>query len=97
VFTLDVPREPENWPDVVARPVPVFDQSMVPLDAPLSRLAQAVLMGFMELIKQLGQTVPMIEDPAKLKGGEALELVHEVIGHLFPGLQRSPSDSRHAA
>ena len=69
VFTVDVPREPENWPDVVARPVPVFDQSVVPLDAPLSPLAQAVAMGFLKLVKQLGQTVPEIEDPAKLKGG----------------------------
>jgi phospholipase C len=89
VFTLDVPREPENWPDVVARPVPVLDQSMVPLDAPLSRLAQAVIMGFMALVKQLGQTVPEIEDPTKLKGGEAIELVHETCSHLFPGLRRS--------
>ena len=97
VFTLDVPREPENWPDVVARPVPVFDQPVVPLDAPLSPLAQAMTMGFLELVKQLGQTVPEIEDPAKLKGGEAIELVHEAIGHLFPGLQRSSRDSRHAA
>jgi phospholipase C len=88
VFTLDVPRQPENWPDVVARPVPAFDQSVLPLDAPLSPLAQAVTMGFLELVKQLGQTVPKI-DPAKLKGGEAIKLVHETLGHLFPGLQRS--------
>jgi hypothetical protein len=46
---------------------------------------QAVTMGFLELVKQLGQTVPEIEDHAKLKGGgEALELVHEAIGRLFP-------------
>jgi phospholipase C len=90
VFTLDVPRDPENWPDVIARPMPIFGQSMVPLDAPLSRLAQAAT-GFLELVKQLGQTVPEIEDPAKLKGSEAIELVHEAAGHLFPGLQRSQS------
>jgi hypothetical protein len=88
VFTLDVPREPESWPEVVPRSVPVFDQSMVPLDAPLSHLAQAATMGFLELVKQLGQTVPEIQDPAKLKGSEALEIVHEAAGHLFPGLQR---------
>jgi hypothetical protein len=46
-------------------------------------------MGFMALVKQLGQTVPEIEDPAKLKGGEAIELVHETCSHLFPGLRRS--------
>lgn len=68
VFTLDVPRELKNWPDVIARPVPVFDRFLVPLDAPLSPLAQAMTMGFLELAKRLGQTVPEIEDPAKLKG-----------------------------
>ncbi len=96
VFTLDVPREPETWPDIVARPVPVFNQPVVPLDAPISPLAQAMTMGFLERVKQLGQTVPEVEDPAKLKGGEAIDLVHEAIGHLFPGLLRSSRDSRHA-
>jgi hypothetical protein len=28
-------------------------------------------MGFLELVKQLGQTVPEIEDHAKLKGGRS--------------------------
>jgi len=30
--------------------------------------------------------VPEIEYPAKLKGSEAIEIVHEAAGHLFPGL-----------
>jgi phospholipase C len=47
VFTLDVPRMPENWPDIVVRPAPVFNQSVVQPDAPLSPLAQALTMGFL--------------------------------------------------
>ena len=72
VFTLDVPREPDNWPDVVARPVPVFNQPVVPLDEPISPLAQAMTMGFLELVKQLGQTVPEIDDPANSRGARRL-------------------------
>ena len=71
-LTLDVPREPEDWPDVIARPVPAFDQSLIPLDAPLSPLARALIMGFLESVKWLGQTVPKIEDPAKLRGAKRL-------------------------
>ena len=61
----------------------------MPLDAPLSPRAQALALGFLALVKQLGQAVPEIENAADLEGGEALDLVHEAVGGLFPGLRGS--------
>ena len=84
----DKPRAPEDWPDVAPQPVPEFDESLVPRDAPLSPLAAAVFRGYLALIHELGESVPEISEDAELKGGEALEIVHETAGDVFPGLRQ---------
>ena len=43
IFTRDEPRRPEDWPDVHPQPVPEFDESLIPLDKPLSPLAKAIV------------------------------------------------------
>ncbi|WP_158820716.1 MULTISPECIES: hypothetical protein [unclassified Streptomyces] len=45
-------------PDVTARPVPAFDQDLVPPDAPLDALATALFQGYLALVEQLGATIP---------------------------------------
>jgi phospholipase C len=45
ILSRDQPREPEDWPDVVAAPVPAFNQALVPPDAPLSVLGKALFHG----------------------------------------------------
>jgi hypothetical protein len=61
----------------------------IPLDQPLSPLAQAFVLGCLALAEQLGQTVPSIKDPAALNGAEGLELVHQAAGHRWPGIKHS--------
>ncbi|MFJ6630902.1 alkaline phosphatase family protein [Streptomyces sp. NPDC091376] len=90
VLSLDRPRDPQDWPDVSARPVPGFDQALVPPDAPLTPLATAMFHGYLALVEQLGATVPVIDEGAELKGQEAMAIVHESAHTLFPGL-RAPS------
>jgi phospholipase C len=89
ILSLDEPRPPDDWPDPVAQPVPAFDESLVPLDAPLSPLAAAAFHGYLALMSALGVKVPEVEDDAPLQGREALAMVHEAAGELFPGLHRS--------
>jgi len=86
VLSLDEPRPPEDWPDPVAQRVPEFNESLVPLDAPLSPLAAAAFHGYMALMSGLGVKVPEVEEDAPLQGREALAMVHETAGELFPGL-----------
>jgi phospholipase C len=86
ILTLDQPRAPENWPDVTARTVPAMDQALIPPDQPLSPLAQALVAGCLAMARQLGQTVPTITDPAALTGAEGLEVIHDALGHLWPGI-----------
>jgi hypothetical protein len=68
-----------------------MDQPLIPLDEPLSPLAQALVGGCLAMAKQLGQPVPAITDPAALTRAEGLELMHEALGHVWPGINHSTS------
>jgi phospholipase C len=81
------PRAPEDWPDVFPQPVPAFDGSLIPLDAPLSPLAKWLVGGSAELARGLNRSVPDISNLDNLTGAEALGILHETIGYLFPGLK----------
>ena len=87
VLTLDTPRPPETWPEITARPVPEFHESLVPRDTPLSPLANAMFHGYLALAAELGLTVPDLAQDADLTGSEAMAIVHETAGRLFPGLR----------
>lgn len=64
--------------------MPEFNEDLVPRDAPLSPLVTAVFHGCLALAKQLGQAVHDIPEDADLTGGQALDIVHETAGCLFP-------------
>ncbi len=86
-LSLDKPRDPKDWPDVVAQPVPQFDASLVPADTPLRPLARAALSGLFALGKELGHAVPDTFHGG-IKSGEAIALLHDTFGHVFPGLHQ---------
>ena len=56
-------RPREDWPDVTPQQVPTFDRALLPPDAPLSPLAQALVSVSLELAQHFGQPVPDIKDP----------------------------------
>ena len=88
VLSLDEPRVPEDWPEVIARPVPRFDVPIMPLDdAPLGALGKAFFFVCLALGKELGQAVPDIDQDAVIKRGEAVATIGDLFGHMFPGLQ----------
>jgi hypothetical protein len=68
--------------------VPGFEEALVPRDAPLSDLAKAAFHAYLALVKSLGQPIPEIAQETDLKGGEALDIVHETAGGLYPGLRQ---------
>lgn len=87
LLSLDAPRSPESWPAVTARPVPAFDVSLARSDAPMSGLQKGALFTLVAMGKRLGHAVPEIEVDAEIKGAEAIEMISELFGHLFPGLR----------
>jgi len=66
-----------------------MDHELIPLDRPLSPLAQAVVAGCPA--PAVGHAVPAIKDPAALNGAVGLELRPGTIGHLWPELTLSTS------
>lgn len=92
ILSLDNPRAPEDWPDVVPLPVPKFDVALVTPNAPVGPLPKAILFACLGLGKALGQPVPDIQPDADIKGGEAVAMVRDMFFNVFPGL-RSGSGS----
>ncbi len=86
VFTLDQPRAQEDWPDIAARPVPPMPESLVPLDAPLDKLGQALFHGVFTLGKLMGAPVPEVSLDAGITGAQAIAMGHDVLGDLFPAM-----------
>jgi phospholipase C len=89
VILLDTPRAPEEWPDVVAQPVPGFDTKVVPPDAPLSGHGRALFLGLLALGKEIGQPVPDIAPDTVPTGREAVAIMLDLFGHMFPNLRGS--------
>lgn len=86
VNSLSKPRPQENWPDVIARPVPAGPPSLVPLHAPLGSLGKALFAGVLSLGKSMGADMPNVDFEQPMNGSEALQMSHEILGELFPEL-----------
>jgi phospholipase C len=86
ILSLDNPRAPESWPDVIPFPVPKFDVSLLP-DAPLNPLPRAIFFACLELGKALGQSVPDIPRDTAMKGADAVAMIRGMFFKVFPGLQ----------
>jgi phospholipase C len=86
VLSLENPRLPEDWPDVVAKPVPQFDAALAPPDAPLRPLPRAALNAVLALAKELGQNVPDIKQDEAINGTHGIAIISEVFAHMFPRL-----------
>jgi phospholipase C len=87
ILSLNQPRSPDQWPDVVAQPVPKFDAALLPPDRPLSVLGKGLLHSVLEFEKHLGARVPTIPADAKLTGAQATAMMRNGAFDLFPGLR----------
>jgi phospholipase C len=83
VLSLETPRDPQDWPDILPQPVPAFDTALVPPDLPLRDLPKGL---FFALGKELGQSVPDVSPDATIKGAEGLAMIRDLFGQLFPHL-----------
>jgi len=86
VLSLDTPRDPGDWPDVTPRPVPAFSPARVPLEARLKGLCKAACFPVLVLAKDMGLPAPDINQDEAIGRADAIALIDEVFGHMFPGL-----------
>jgi phospholipase C len=86
VLSLQTPRDPQDWPDVLAQPVPAFNTAVVPPDLPLRGLAKGLFFALLALGKELGQSVPDVSPNTDIKGAEGIAIIRDTFGHMFPHL-----------
>lgn len=81
------PRPQEDWPEVIARPVPNMPTTLVPLDAPLGLIGRSLFLAVLALGAGLGVTVPDIKPDEQITGAQAIAISHEALGDLFPAMR----------
>jgi len=92
VLSLDTPRPPEDWPEVFPRPVPPFDPAQISPDARLRTLPKAAFSAVLALARQRidrGAGAPQYQRDVDICHADAMTIIVDTFGHLFPGL-RSP-------
>ncbi|MGH3152152.1 MAG: hypothetical protein ACRDOB_15700, partial [Streptosporangiaceae bacterium] len=89
VLSLEVPRDPENWPAVTPRPVPPFSPARMSPEAKLKGLCKAACFPALALAKNLGLPAPDIDEDEAIARADAVELINDVFGHMFTGLHES--------
>jgi phospholipase C len=87
ILSLNVPRSPDQWPEVFPQPVPQFDIALLPPDLPLSVLGRAILRAGLEYEKMLGARVPAISADTDITGARAISMLRDIAFDLFPGLR----------
>jgi hypothetical protein len=90
-LSLNRPRTPDQWPDVVARPVPKFDVALLPPEQPLSVLGKGMLHSVLAFEKMLGADVSTISTDADITGAQAMGIMRDVAFDLagYPGRPRA--------
>ena len=86
VLSLETPRDPDDWPEATPRPVPAFSPAWVPLEARLKGLCKAACFPVLALAKDMGLPAPDIDQDEAIGRADAIALIDEVFGHMFPGL-----------
>jgi phospholipase C len=88
VLSLDVPRPPEDWPDVIPLPVPPFVPQAVPRDVPLRALSKAAMCAGLELGKAMGLRVPELNQDEDVLFADGFATMVEIGAVAFPHLHR---------
>ena len=70
-------------------------ESLIPLDAPLNGVGKALVGGVLALGKAMGATVPDAALDADTTGAQAIAMLQDVVGDLFPACDPEPSGSGH--
>jgi phospholipase C len=88
-LSQDSPRDPADWPEVVPQPVPPFVPARISLEARLKGLSRAACFPVLALAKNLGLPAPDIGEDEAMARADAMELIDDVFGDMFPGLHTS--------
>jgi len=87
VLSLESPRDPADWPNVIPRPVPPFTAQVPAPEAALRGLGRALLHGCIALAERRGATSPALAQDATISRADAVELIIDLAGDAFTRLR----------
>jgi phospholipase C len=91
VFTLDAPRDPDEWPQVSPRPVPPYTQQIPPADSAMRGLSKAAFHACAALADHFGKPNPAVSQDEDLAVADAVALVNDLTGDAFAQLRAASS------
>jgi phospholipase C len=83
VLTRETPRDPQDWPQVVARPVPPYHGRIPAPEAALRGLGRAGLAAFLALAEHLGKSSPRLTSEEDISRADAIALLTDLAGEVF--------------
>jgi phospholipase C len=86
VLALETPRDPADWPDVVARPVPAFTAQVPAPEGALIGLGRAALHACIALAERDGKVSPAVTQDMTISRADGIELILDLAGDAFAHL-----------
>jgi phospholipase C len=83
VLTRETPRDPQDWPQVVPRPVPSYHGRIPAPEAALRGLGRAGLAAFLTLAEHLGKSSPRLTSEEDISRADAIALLTDLAGEVF--------------
>ncbi len=83
VLSLDTPRDPEDWPEVTAQPVPPYSGVIPAPEAAAGGLCHATLHACIALAEHLGKDTPQLTKDENISRADAIALISDFGGDAF--------------
>ena len=93
ILSLEDPRDPHDWPEVMPRPVPPYRGVIPAPDAAVRGLCGAALHACIALAVHRGRASPQLSAAEDLSRAQALALLDDLAGNAFAGLRHQPPTS----
>ena len=88
-LSLTTPRDPQDWPEVVPRPVPPYTGSVPAPEAALAGLGRAALHACLALAEHWGKDTPALTRDVQISRADGVALITDLAGNAFTGLEGS--------
>jgi phospholipase C len=87
VFSLDAPRDPDGWPQVIPRPVPPYTGAVPAPGSALKGLSKAMFHAGAALVTHLGKPSLGLNQDEDVTRANGVALMNDLAGEAFPRLR----------
>jgi phospholipase C len=87
VLSLATPRDPQDWPEVLAQPVPAYSRELPAPDAAATGLCKSALHACVAFAAHRGKSSPQLSQDEDLSRANALALLDDLAGDAFVRLR----------